>query len=57
MDMQLAWLSPLLLLPMHFSPRAGKQLAGLIVLLSCFIPFAITYINNYPWSVNLVNSE
>ncbi|XP_059481691.1 O-acyltransferase like protein-like [Neocloeon triangulifer] len=56
-DMQLAWLSPLLLLPMHFSPRAGKQLAFIVILISCAIPAVLTYLNNYPWSVNMVNAD
>ncbi|XP_065347249.1 nose resistant to fluoxetine protein 6-like [Cloeon dipterum] len=56
-DMQLAWLSPLLLLPMHYAPKAGKQLAFLVVLLSCAIPAVLTYLNNYPWSVNLINAD
>ncbi|CAB3370987.1 Hypothetical predicted protein [Cloeon dipterum] len=57
LDMQMAWLSPLLLLPMHYSPRAGKQLAFLVAALSCAIPAAITYINNYPWGPNNVNYD
>ncbi|XP_065347195.1 nose resistant to fluoxetine protein 6-like [Cloeon dipterum] len=54
-DMQLALLSPLLLLPLLYSPRAGLQLAFLLLALSCILPGVITYLNNYPWGVDILS--
>jgi hypothetical protein len=54
-DIQLAWLFPLLLVPLVHSPRAGLQLALLLLILSCCLPGVVTYLNNYPWAVDLVN--
>jgi hypothetical protein len=53
--MQLALLSPLLLMPLVHSPRAGLQLGSLLLILSCGLPGVVTYLNNYPWAADLVN--
>jgi hypothetical protein len=53
--MQLAWLSPLLLMPLVHSPRAGLQLASLLLILSCCLPGVATYLKNYPWGNDFFN--
>lgn len=52
--MQLAWLSPLVLVPLRKWPRHALYLTALLTIVSCFIPFTITYILQYPWSYDLV---
>jgi peptidoglycan/LPS O-acetylase OafA/YrhL len=42
-DMQLFWLSPLLLYPLAKSPRFGKGLLASSIFIAVVIPFAITY--------------
>ncbi|XP_023719920.1 nose resistant to fluoxetine protein 6 isoform X3 [Cryptotermes secundus] len=42
-DMQLFWLSPLLLYPLARWPRFGKGLLAFVIFLSIIIPFAITF--------------
>ena len=46
-DMQLHWLSPLLLVPLWKWRRFGLAFLLLVILATCFIPFALTYINNF----------
>ncbi|XP_059481900.1 O-acyltransferase like protein-like [Neocloeon triangulifer] len=55
-DMQVAWLSPMLLLPLAHSPKAGLQLASLLLVFSCALPGVVTYLNNYPWSADIINT-
>jgi len=42
-DMQLLWLSPVLLYPLAKYPLFGKVLLGFLIIMSPVIPFAITY--------------
>jgi hypothetical protein len=55
--MQLAWLSPLVLLPLYHSPHNGLQLMTLLILISCFIPFILTYIYHFPMNLLQVVPE
>lgn len=44
-DMQLFWLSPLVLYPLQRWPRLGRVMLVLLVVLSIAVPFAITFTN------------
>jgi peptidoglycan/LPS O-acetylase OafA/YrhL len=55
-DMQLFWLSPLLLYPLARWPRLGKGLLALVILLSVVIPFTITLAERLA-AVMLYNKE
>jgi hypothetical protein len=43
-DMQLFWLSPVLLYPLAKYPLFGKGLLAFFIIMSPVIPFAITYV-------------
>ncbi|KAK3927659.1 Nose resistant to fluoxetine protein 6 [Frankliniella fusca] len=47
-DMQLHWLSPLLLVPLWKFPRLGLIWGGVLFLLSCLSPFLVTYFYELP---------
>ncbi|XP_026290736.2 nose resistant to fluoxetine protein 6-like isoform X1 [Frankliniella occidentalis] len=47
-DMQLHWLSPLLLIPLWKFPVVGLAWGGLLFVLSCLSPFLITYFYELP---------
>ncbi|KAK3925615.1 Nose resistant to fluoxetine protein 6 [Frankliniella fusca] len=44
-DMQLHWLSPLILIPLWKWRRIGLGWIGIVLIVSCAIPFAITFAN------------
>jgi peptidoglycan/LPS O-acetylase OafA/YrhL len=49
-DMQLSWMAPLLIIPLYYVARAGRQLSSLVLLASCFIPFTVAYMNELHWT-------
>ncbi|KAF4520093.1 hypothetical protein B566_EDAN014198 [Ephemera danica] len=58
-DMQLAWLAPLLLLPLYKWPKQTIHFVLIVLAASCFAPLAVTYVNSYPWSLthNIIDDE
>lgn len=55
-DMQLFWLSPLLLYPLARWPRLGKGLLAFVIIFSIVIPFAVTLAERLT-AVMLYNKE
>ncbi|XP_034249386.1 nose resistant to fluoxetine protein 6-like [Thrips palmi] len=47
-DMQLFWLSPLVLLPLRWWPRLGRALLAALALVSVAVPFTITFVERLP---------
>lgn len=46
-DMQMHWLSPLILVPLWKWGRVGLGWLGTVILVSCAVPFALTYVNEF----------
>lgn len=50
-DMQLFWISPLILHPIAKKPKLGLFILGLLLVASVALPAAIIAINNYLFSM------